>query len=567
MCSKTQLIIKQRILGRGKMKECYAIIWGPGIGLFSTILGDFIDMFEVVSGKRINLGDNYVDFIIKTYSKDGITDWRLDEKIRVIQKASNSTAIGIIRFNTEDAFDLAVYKKEIRDKYSKRLEHYKYDNLIHITENDYEAELVRDALVQAKGKTLDTHLLLWVQNGLSYKSSHVNIPYHYIHNLEVYDYISKNNTDLAIDNIDFECDDFDYNKFIKILLVCDYASVAFFISNDNIVNSIKYLTIIKEMFPLIKTMAYGDLPVLLPGFFKGRAFDYIVDKNCDQEIAISDFFKYVSFFITEKEMCGIIKIHGNDLVKLASKSIKINSDEWGYPETTIFEKNKRMVITVSRGCPYACPYCNAALYYGTCERRRPIEPLIAFIKKYQGYRFKFFAPNFTLDKKWVIDFCSTLLDEDIHIQWSCTTRGDLLDDMNLLELMAKSGCYKIAVGVEAMADSNLSAINKNIQVKTIMKGIENVNKAGIRYKALIMLGIPSQTVADIYATLQTLYALDIEVRATAYTPFYDMKESMTPAEIESFDKRTYYAGIEGLHYGNFIKLICDTANYKKYLGE
>lgn len=40
---------------------------------------------------------------------------------------------------------------------------------------------------------------------------------------------------------------------------------------------------------------------------------------------------------------------------------------------------------------------------------------------------------------------------------------------------------------------------------------------------------------------------------------------MSEAEIALYDKRTYYEGINDLSYGDFLRLIYDTKNYKKIL--
>ena len=46
-----------------------------------------------------------------------------------------------------------------------------------------------------------------------------------------------------------------------------------------------------------------------------------------------------------------------------------------------------------------------------------------------------------------------------------------------------------------------------------------------------------------------------------------MNQNMTAEQISRYDKRTYYEGINGLSYGDFLRLIYDIENYDKILGK
>ena len=83
--------------------------------------------------------------------------------------------------------------------------------------------------------------------------------------------------------------------------------------------------------------------------------------------------------------------------------------------------------------------------------------------------------------------------------------------------------------------------------------------------ALIMFGVPNQTKESIEYTLDFLYDHDLVVRPTAYTPFYEMNHNMNAEQLSKYDKRTYYEGIPGLEYGDFLRLIYNTEEYKKIL--
>lgn len=80
-----------------------------------------------------------------------------------------------------------------------------------------------------------------------------------------------------------------------------------------------------------------------------------------------------------------------------------------------------------------------------------------------------------------------------------------------------------------------------------------------------MFGVPNQTKESIAYTLDFLNKYEVNIRPTAYTPFYEMNHNMNEEQISKYDKRTYYEGIPNLSYRDFLKLIYDTKDYKTIL--
>lgn len=414
-------------------------------------------------------------------------------------------------------------------------------------------------------------LFIWADSGLSTKSNHVNAPYHFVHLGEVVDYIEKNIKE-EIDILDIEAEQTEFQDIMAKIIKNKYQAIAFYINTENLQNTIKLQEYIKEILPNCKTIAYGEMPIYLPKFFKKTKFNAIVSRECDQEIALLDFFKYSLGTIEEQDMRGVILIKNKQLVN-CKKGEFLPPNEWGYtninkvPIKKYFEmeKKQQVVITVARGCPYNCPYCNAVLYYGKKERRREPKEIVNYINSLDYEYFKFFAPDFTLNEEKAMELCQALINNKKKIKWSCTTRPDLLKNEELIKCMAESGCYKIAIGIESVEENDLESINKRYDNEVIIQGIKLLKKYGIEYKALVMFGVPNQTKESIAYTLDFLNKYEVNIRPTAYTPFYEMNHNMNEEQISKYDKRTYYEGIPNLSYQNFLKLIYDTKDYKTIL--
>lgn len=415
-------------------------------------------------------------------------------------------------------------------------------------------------------------LFVWADSGLSTKSNHVNAPYHFVHLGEITNYIEKKMGE-EIDILDIEAEQTEFQDIMKKIINGEYKAIAFYINTENLQNTIKLHEYIKEILPECKTIAYGEMPIYLPKFFMKTNFDAIVSRGCDQEIAILDFFKYSLEEIQENNMRGVILIKNRQLLNCKEGAF-LEPEEWGYtniskvPIKKYFEmeRKQQVVVTIARGCPYNCAYCNAVLYYGKKERRRKAKDIVNYINSVDYHYFKFFAPDFTLNEKKAMELCQELINNGKKIKWSCTTRPDLLKNEELIKMMAKSGCYKIAIGIESVENKDLKSINKRYDNKVIAEGIKLLQKYDIEYKALVMFGVPNQTKKSIKYTLDFLNKYNVNVRPTAYTPFYEMNHNMNEEQIAKYDKRTYYEGIPNLSYRDFLKLIYDTENYKKILG-
>ena len=417
----------------------------------------------------------------------------------------------------------------------------------------------------------NNYLIIWPDSGLSTKNNHVNAPYHFIHLGEVVNYLNRN-IGKKVDVLDIEASQIEFPVFMRQIICNNYTAVAIYLNSENLGNGLRLVEFIKTINPSCKIIAYGEMPLYLPKFFRTAMFDAIVDSDADQESAILDFFRYASS--DDKSGLHDVFLVQNGMLISTRKGKKLDPSEWGFSQSDevpidkyiSMEGKNQYVMTLSRGCPYGCKYCNATSYYGIHERRRDINSIIEFINANEYEYYKFFSPNFTLNRIESYRLCQAIIKNGKRIKWSCTTRPDLLDDEDLISAMADAGCVKVAVGIESISESDLNSIDKRYDRDAIADGINMLRKYGIEYKALVMFGVPNQTRENILYTIEFLKKMGLEIRPTAYTPFYEMNHYMTAEQISRYDKRTYYDGIDGLSYADLLRLIYDTESYQKVLG-
>lgn len=182
-----------------------------------------------------------------------------------------------------------------------------------------------------------------------------------------------------------------------------------------------------------------------------------------------------------------------------------------------FSKHKLVApIIATRGCPYKCTFCGGKNITGIKLRHRSISNLtkeILFLYQSYGVReFQIVDDNFTLDKKFVIEFCHRFILLDLNLSFSLPNgiRLDTLDE-EILKLMEKAGFYSFAVGIESGSDRILKLMKKRINVKTIKDKIDLIKKhTNISITGFFLMGYPTETEEEILETIKFAKQLKID---------------------------------------------------------
>lgn len=398
---------------------------------------------------------------------------------------------------------------------------------------------------------------------------HVTIPKRYTYFWEIACFLAsqKNITIRSIDSIDHQYSIYDLNK---IILKNNYSIIILLVRVENISQTIKFAEFLKNIDNDKKIIIYGDVVNLIPNFFKKfDCFDAIVVDG-DWELSLLNYIKYVKnsniqpsgVYIKKenREFKGEFLTNNWKFTDIKSAPIELYNN---------LNKKKQLTITTARGCPFNCRYCLSSCTFGVRERKKNILEICDFIEKNKNNfeSFKFFAPTFNTDNSWVLSLCKEIIKRKIKTKWCATSRIDLLDDENLISMMAKSGCYKISVGIETINKSSIY-INKQFQKKQIVRVAKYFNKHKVILKGLVMLGVPYQNKDDIAELFYLMKENNIIIRPTSYSPLDEIKniEKLDVTDIQKMDKFTFYKyGIKGLTKKQYFQLIVDHDNFENIL--
>lgn len=177
------------------------------------------------------------------------------------------------------------------------------------------------------------------------------------------------------------------------------------------------------------------------------------------------------------------------------------------PHGISFKRSPNTSIVSSRGCPLTCNFCSIHTLWGRPFRPRSAENVMAEIRhlimEYGIREFHFEDDNLTWSKQRAKKLFQAMVDENLDILWS-TPNGVFSGvlDKELLELMKKSGCYRIILGIESGSNEVLkNIIGKPQKVEKMKSLIKVAQKAGLEVGGFFVVGLPGETKGQIQETL------------------------------------------------------------------
>ncbi len=163
---------------------------------------------------------------------------------------------------------------------------------------------------------------------------------------------------------------------------------------------------------------------------------------------------------------------------------------------------RAVMVMASRGCPYNCTFCACNKVFGRQVRYRSAENIkaeIEILKNNYGVEGIWFADDtLTVSYEHVKKICQLM--KDLKMYWGAQSRVDLTNE-EIVKLMKESGCLQLDFGVESGNQRVLDeVINKRIKLADVVRAFELCKKYHIRTQASFMIGLPTETKAEMEDT-------------------------------------------------------------------
>lgn len=182
-----------------------------------------------------------------------------------------------------------------------------------------------------------------------------------------------------------------------------------------------------------------------------------------------------------------------------------------YPDRGVLES----ALVGSRGCPFDCSFCGAAVSANpdiTVRTRRPdhiMEEISILKERYSVRRVRFVDDLFLANRKVIMETLRRFVEGRLQIEWDATGRINVLAAAppQLFDLLVASGCREVALGIETGSDRLLEYIDKKITVDQITRAVSRLCEAGINVKGYIILGLPTESREEHDQTLALVRSL------------------------------------------------------------
>ncbi len=199
----------------------------------------------------------------------------------------------------------------------------------------------------------------------------------------------------------------------------------------------------------------------------------------------------------------------------------------GYPGTyklPIFNypKTPNSSCITSRGCPYACSYCDRSVFrrsfrYNSAEY--VYEHLRYLRERFHIRHVNFYDDQFTFNRKRVGALMEMMIDQPLGLTFNCAVRAEHID-WELLLLMRTAGCWMMSLGIETGDEELLAYHRQNADLELLAHKIRLIKRAGIRTKGLLMMGLPGETESSIRKSMAYVFSLPIDdFNLAKFTPF------------------------------------------------
>ncbi len=190
-------------------------------------------------------------------------------------------------------------------------------------------------------------------------------------------------------------------------------------------------------------------------------------------------------------------------------------------------KYNRVTVQASRGCPFQCEFCASSILISPRYKQKPIERVLAEIdcicRLWPRPFIEFADDNAFVNRPYWKRLLTELCTQGIH--WFAETDLSVHEDEELLEVMHKSGCAMVLIGLESPTEDGLKGLElksdwKRKQWSKYREAIRKIQSSGIRVNGCFVIGLDEHEpdiFDDVFEFARDTELFDVQI--TIQTPF------------------------------------------------
>ena len=139
-------------------------------------------------------------------------------------------------------------------------------------------------------------------------------------------------------------------------------------------------------------------------------------------------------------------------------------------------------MVASRGCPYHCNWCAKPISGNKFHLRTAavVAEEMRMLKEDEGVQHVWFGDDvFALNQHWIQEFAEEITKRDASIPFKIQSRADLMSE-HTVDCLKAAGCAEVWMGVESGAQSVLNAMDKGLNLPSVILARNRLKAAGIQ---------------------------------------------------------------------------------------
>ncbi|MGB6975387.1 MAG: radical SAM protein [Terracidiphilus sp.] len=263
------------------------------------------------------------------------------------------------------------------------------------------------------------------------------------------------------------------------------------------------------------TIAHGSDSTDNPALFLENGFDYVLCGEAEEtlsqlctSILHGERLPVIDGLVTREQECRIVRT-GQRLAKnpawpeLPSPARDLVDLE---PYRTAWANAHGYFSTnmvASRGCPYHCNWCAKPISANKFHLRPPaaVAQEMKYLKTCAGVQHVWFGDDvFALNHHWVRQFAEEIVATDASVPFKIQSRANLMTEETVRHLKT-AGCAEVWMGVESGSQAVLNAMDKGLDLQSILAARRRLKEEGIRACYFLQFGYPGETWTELRQTI------------------------------------------------------------------
>jgi anaerobic magnesium-protoporphyrin IX monomethyl ester cyclase len=173
-------------------------------------------------------------------------------------------------------------------------------------------------------------------------------------------------------------------------------------------------------------------------------------------------------------------------------------------------------IINTRGCPYACTWCQKGIFgrsYRSRSAANAAEEMRLLKDQFGPDQIRVVDDITGVNRAWVFEWRDEVVKQDAAIPFECLSRVNLVD-VPMLTALKDIGCQKIYFGAESGSQKVLNAMKKGTKVDQIYRAVEACRQVGIHIYFFMMVGYPGEEMDDLRQSVKLLVAAQPDTFST-----------------------------------------------------